>query len=85
MQSAALVEPGDAAAARTDLENIDHRHLHRQGALITADQSKARRQRMAVIDDAGLGGGAAHVEGDGLAKPHGVAERLGADDTGGGA
>ncbi len=36
-----------------------------------------------MVDDAGLRGGAAHVEGDGVADLEHAAQRLGADDAGG--
>ena len=35
-----------------------------------------------MMDDAGLGSGATHVERDGVPEPDAVAQRLGADDAG---
>ncbi len=76
-----VVDARDRAAAGADLENIHHRDLHRQRPLITADQRRARRQRLAAMDDAGLGGGAAHVEGDRVVDLQRAAQRLRADDA----
>ena len=84
-QRVADLDAGDAAAAGADLLDVDHRHLHRQAGGIAADQRRAGHQHVALVDHAGLGGGAAHVEGDGIRKPMRVAQRLGADDAGGGA
>ena len=42
--------------------------LHRQAGGVAADQRAAGHQHLAVVDDAGLGGGAAHVEGDGVRR-----------------
>ena len=81
---AALLHPRDRAAAGADLENVHHGDLHRQRLVVAADQRGAGGERLAVVDDAGLGGGAAHVEGDRVLKPERTAERLGADDAGGG-
>ena len=61
------VDPGDAAAAGADLDHLDHRHLDRQAAALleavhAVDLEVRRDQGLAVLDQAGLGGGAAHVE-----------------------
>jgi hypothetical protein len=37
-----------------------------QAGGIAADQRRAGHQHVAFVDHAGLGGGAAHVEGDGV-------------------
>ena len=84
-QCVADLDAGDAAAAGADLLDVDHRHLHRQAGGIAADQRRAGHQHVAFVDHAGLGGGAAHVEGDGVGNVDGIAQRLGADDAGGGA
>ena len=51
--------------------------------VVAADQRRAGRQHLAVVDHAGLGGGAAHVEGDGVVDAELCAQRLGADHAGG--
>ena len=61
------VDPGDAAAAGADLDHLDHRHLDRQAAalleaVLAVDLEICRDQGFAMLDQAGLGGGAAHVE-----------------------
>jgi len=56
----------------------------RQPGGVAADEGAARHQHVAVMDDAGLGGRAAHVEGDGVLEPDAVAQRLGADHSGAG-
>ena len=82
MQRAAVFDPRDRAAAGADFENIDGRDLDRQGAIVAADQRAAGRQRPAAENDAGLGGGAAHVEGDGVLHAERMAQRLRADHAG---
>src|SRR5260370_84693 len=69
------------AAAGTALRNVDHRDLHRQPGGIAADARAAGHQHVAAMDDAGLGGRAAHVEGDRVLEPDAIAQRLGADDA----
>jgi hypothetical protein len=80
MQRAHL-DARDRAAAGADLLDVDHRHLHRQPGGVAADQRAAGHQHGAVVDDAGLGRGAAHVEGDGVLERDAVAQRLGANDA----
>jgi hypothetical protein len=82
MQRAQL-DARDRAAAGADLLDIDHWNLHRQPGGIATDQRAAGHQHRAVVDHASFCGGAAHVEGDGVPEPNAVAQRLGADDTGG--
>ena len=65
MQRAHL-DARDRAAAGADLLDVDHRNLHRQPGGVAADERAAGHQHLAAMDDAGLGGGAAHVEGDGV-------------------
>ena len=84
-QRLADLDACDAAAAGADLLDVDHRHLHRQAGGIAADQRRAGHQHVALVDHAGLGGGAAHIEGDGVRHADRVAQRLGADHAGGGA
>jgi hypothetical protein len=65
--------------------DVHHRDLDRQRAFVAADQRRAGGQRPAGADDAGLGGGAAHVERDRVAHAQLRADRLRADHAGGGA
>ena len=62
LEGAARVDPRDAAAARADGGDVDHRHQHR----VAADPGIARGGLVvvAVDHDADVGAGAAHVEGD---------------------
>ena len=78
-----VLDAGDRAAAGRDLENVHHGDLHRQRLLVAADQRRARGQGLAVIDDAGFGGGAAHVKSYGVVDFQRAAQRLGADHAGG--
>ena len=61
-EGTAAVPPGDAAAAGADAVDVDHRDHQR----IAGDPGIARRglAEMAVLDDADVGAGAAHIEGD---------------------
>ena len=54
----------DTAASGADLRDVDHRNLNRQALVVAADHDVSCRHFHAVEDHAGLGGGAAHVEGD---------------------
>ena len=78
----ALLHPRDRAAAGADLENIHHGDLHRERAVIAADQGGAGGERVTIVDDAGLGSGPAHVEGDCVLETERMAQGLGADDAG---
>ena len=76
-QGAGAVHPGDGAAAGRDLGEIDHRHADRVAGAVhpavaagaAADLVLGRRLVLAVADQARLGGGAAHVEGEQVARP----------------
>ena len=72
LERADVVDPGDRAAAGADLDHVDHRQHHRMARRIAADVVAGRERRLAVLDQARLGGGAAHVERDHVV----VAERL---------
>jgi hypothetical protein len=77
-----LVDGRDRAAAGADLDHVDHRRLDRQaGALGEAVHARGLQHRRdlgaAVLDQAGLGGGAAHVEGDHIGLPAELAEQRG--------
>ena len=69
------VDPGDGAAARPDLHHLDDRNAQRNSAALAeagfaVDLELACGLRRVVADEAYLGGGAAHVEGDDLVEPH---------------
>ena len=81
LEGAARVDARDAAAARTDGRDVDHRHQHR----VAADPGVARGGlAVAAVDhDADVGAGAAHVEGD-EAPPLRMRRRPGAAQHAGG-
>ena len=75
LQETHAIHPRHRAAARPDLDQLHHRHPDREaGALLEAvgarDLELAREERLAAIDHAGLGGGAAHVEGEQPVQAH---------------
>src|SRR6185295_15999259 len=84
VQRARLVDRRDAAATGADLRDVDHRNLDRQRLRVASDERGAARQGLAAVDDAGLGGGAAHVERNRLLEPERTTQRTGADHAGGG-
>ena len=68
------VHAPDRAAAGADLDELDHRHAHRQAAALEVAPGArhleaARALGLAVLDEADLGRGAAHVEGEHVAQP----------------
>ena len=77
-----MLDPRDGAAACADLENIHHRNLNRQRLLIASDKRTPGRQRLPVQNDAGLGGGPAHVEGDSILEIERLGDCLRADHAG---
>ena len=77
MQAAALVQPGDAASAGSHLDDVEHRDANGEPLVVAAYKVIGRKTRLATADDAGLGGGAAHVEGDGGFEVEGLAQRHG--------
>ena len=89
LEQTGLVDSRDAAPARPDLDHFGHRHPQRQAA--SAGEAVHPRHLelgcalgAAVVDDADLGGGAAHVEGDHVAEPAlGAAVRRGHRTPGG--
>ena len=92
LQAARRVEPGDRAAARADLGDVDRRdpqqlaraaHQPAAGRQRAADLVLAAARDGAVLDQRRLGGRAAHVERDRVreAEPLRDAERR--DDAGG--
>ena len=68
MDAAGRIAPGDRAAAGADLDDVDHRNLHRLAARFAADDVAVLDRRNALGDQARLGGGAAHVEADARAR-----------------
>ena len=59
-QHAAVVDPGDRAAARADRDDVEHRRADRQAV----DLAFRGERGAAVLHQADVGRGAAHVEGD---------------------
>ena len=72
-QHATPVHPGDAAAAAADRHDIEHRGLDRKAV----DLRLGRERRLPALDQADVGAGPAHVEGDevGEARAPGLARR----------
>ncbi len=90
LKQADLVDGGDGAAAGADLDHVHHGRLDRQAGPVLEAAHAARFQiggdvRHAVLDHAGLGGGAAHVEGDEVVLAGLLAEPRGGKRPAGGA
>ena len=64
LQHAGRVDRGDRAAAGADALHVHHRHVDRQAVV---DGELGRHLRHAAVDQRHVGGGAAHVVGDGVA------------------
>ena len=69
-----LVDPGYRTSPRPDLDHLDHRHLHRQTRALPepvppVDLEVVSDRRTPVRNDAQLGGGAPHVEGEQVVHP----------------
>jgi len=77
-----LLDPRNRAAAGTYLENVHHRDLDRQRLVVAPDQGGTGRERLPVVDDAGLGGRSAHVEGNRIPASKRAAKRLRPDHAG---
>ena len=82
-QEAARVDPGDRAAARADLDEVDDRRPHRvagerhaadPGARVAADVVVLRHRRLAALDQPDLRGRPAHVEGEDVRPAERLAE-----------
>ncbi len=84
MDAADGIAPGDRAATGADLHDIDDRELHRLARGFAADHIALFDRGRAVGDQAGLGGGAAHVEADGALEAEHAGEPSGADHAGDG-
>ena len=88
LEQADLVDRGDRAAARADLDHVDDGRLDRQARTLgeTVDAAGFEHRRdlgAAVLDHAGLGGGAAHVEGDHVLMAGEFAEQGGGEAAAG--
>src|SRR5262249_58186934 len=70
-EGAHVVDPGDAAAAGADLDHVHDRQHHRVAVDVAADVVALGDVRHAVLDEARLPRGAAHVQGHDV----GVAEQ----------
>ena len=85
-----LVHGGDAAAARADLDQLDRRDPDGQAAafheaLLARRLEAVGRQRLALVHERELGGGAAHVEREQLPAAVGAAEERAGERAGSGA
>ena len=76
----AVLHSRDRAPAGADLENVHHRDLNWQRPLVAADQGGTARESFSLVNDAGFGRGAAHIEGDGIFQPQCPTQRLCTDD-----
>jgi len=90
LQQPHFAHPRDAAAAGADLHQVHDRHLDRQPAafleaLHPAHLEGRDQPRLPVLDQAGLGGGPAHVEAEDVRDREHPAVVLRCDDGGGGA
>ena len=88
LEQAELVDPGERAAAGADLDHFDDRDAHRQTAAFpeaidAVDLETARGERLEVVDQGKLGGGAAHVEGQHARHPGLPRHGLGQDRAAG--
>ncbi len=80
LEQADLVDAGDRAAAGADFDHVDDRRLDRQAAALLEAMDAGRFHARgnvdrAVLHQAGLGRGAAHVEGDDVALAGALAEQ----------
>ncbi len=79
MQTAAFVEPRDAAAAGADFDDVENGNTHREPFVIAADEVIRRKARFAAPDHASFCGRPAHVESDRGVEIEQFAERHRAD------
>ena len=82
MQGAAAIAPGERAAAGADLDDVDHRQLHRLAGEFVADHVALLDRRDARRDQRALGGRAAHVEADRALDADEARQPSGADHAG---
>ena len=78
-QAPAGFHPRNAAAAGADLLDVDQGNLDRQAFLVAADHDIARHHHLTTQHHTGLGGSAAHIEGDGIGQAQALAHRSRAD------
>ncbi len=88
LEQAELVGVGDRSAAGTDLDEIDRRDGHgKSGALLepvdAGDLERRGQARLAVLDEAGLGRRAAHVEAQQSLLSEAFGEPTAGEGTGG--
>ena len=76
-KAARLVQPRDAAAARSDCVHVDHRHPHREAV----DHSLGAQKRLGAGHERDVRAGAAHVERDEVVVPGRGSGCLAADDS----
>ena len=89
-ERSARIDPGDAAAARAHLREIDDRQADGVAGAVQPAPDVALAAHLvlgggldaAVLDEARLGGGAAHVEGDEVRAADLVSQPLRRDDPG---
>jgi hypothetical protein len=81
VQSAAFVEPSDAAAAGSHLDDVEDRDADGKPFIVAADKIIGRETRLAAPNDTRLGRRSAHVESDGGFEIEDLAKRHGADDA----
>src|SRR4051812_43146725 len=82
MDAAGRIAPRNRAAARSDLDDVDDRNLHRLAARLAADDVAVFDGRDAVGDQACLRRGAAHVEADAALDAHQRREPARTDNAG---
>src|SRR5262249_11501632 len=81
VDAAGLVDARQRAAARAHLVDVDGRDADGEPLVVAADEEVVGQARDAVLDHAGLPGGAAHVEADGVGYAQRRAQRLAAGDA----
>ncbi len=79
VQTAAFVEPSDAAAAGADFDDVENGNAHREPFVVAADEIIRRKARFAAPDHASFCRRPAHVESDRGVEIEQFAERHGAD------
>ena len=79
VQTAAFIEPRDAAAAGAHFDDVENGNTHREPFVVAADEVIRRQARLAAPNDAGFGGRSAHIERDRGVEIEQFAERHRAD------
>jgi hypothetical protein len=83
VQTARFVDPGDAAAARADFLDVEHRNTNRQAFVVAADEEIGREVRDPILQHARFRGRPAHVEADEILRVEPRGEHARTDDAGG--